>query len=82
MSTANYRFITLRQPAAKLIPQPDSVARLDVDFANSIPELAESFDGWELVDTQLIPFEGDVLIFCTLQMVATAPESPGGIPHD
>lgn len=73
MAATEYRFVTFRQPASKLVPDSDgAVTALTVDFLGSIPELAEHMDGWEVVNFQLVPFDQSVLLVLLLRAQAVA----------
>lgn len=50
-----YRMITFAQPAGKVFPALGTVSSLTVDFTDSIPELAEHMDGWEVINSQVVP---------------------------
>jgi hypothetical protein len=51
-----YRVVTFTQPTRKFFAESvGAVSVQTLDFAGSIPELAEHMDGWEAVNFQLIP---------------------------
>ena len=55
--------MSFRQPTSKLVPgTPDGITRLDLDFIQSIPEMAESMDGWEVINSQVMPLGTDELL--------------------
>ncbi|WP_159794443.1 hypothetical protein [Puerhibacterium puerhi] len=70
-----YRLVTFAFPASQLLPPVGTVNVRTIDFAGSIPELAEHMDGWEVINTQLIP-GGDV-IYVTYSL-RTNVAVPGG----
>lgn len=71
-----YRFVTFRQPATKMIPaQAGGVNSMTVDFANSIPELASQMDGWEVVNFQFSGVDGgDVVLMFLLRTKVSVPD--------
>lgn len=79
MST-EYRLVSFRQPVSAIVPpQIGAVTALTVDFAGSIPEVAQQMDGWTVVNTQLFHAGEDVVIMFTLKLDAVAPDDLGDI---
>lgn len=75
MNRTEYRFVTFRQPAERLVPDQDGgVTSLTVDFLGSVPELADYMDGWEVVSFQITPFETSVLLTVLLRTQLTIPQ--------
>lgn len=65
---SEYRIITFTQPVTVLTDGVVGNAKsLTIDFAESDPALAESMDGWEVINSQIIPAGETVLITFTLR---------------
>ena len=78
--TTEYRFVSFRQPLEKLIPARIGEVRGNtINFGESIPELAPYMDGWDVVNTQIIPMEDSFLWVFTLRLEVKAPEWPGDV---
>lgn len=54
-------------------PEPGSAAIQTVGFANSLPELAEHMDGWDVVTSQIIPMGEVTIMSFTLKTEIAAP---------
>lgn len=51
-----YRFVTFSQPTSTVFPSAvPGASALTLDLAGSIPEVAEHMDGWDVVNTQVLP---------------------------
>lgn len=75
--SSEYRFVTFRQPATALIPANTGDAKsLTVDLVESDPLVAEQMDGWDVVNTQIVPISGEeILIIFTLTTKVNVPEN-------
>lgn len=78
--SSEYRFVTFRQPATALIPPEAGAAKsLTLDLVNSVPEISEQMDGWDVVNTQIVPISGEeILIIFTLTTKVNVPDGTGG----
>lgn len=78
--SSEYRFVTFRQPATALIPpNPGDAKSLTIDLVNSDPTVAEHMDGWEVVNTQIVPLaDGEIMIVFTLTTKVNVPEEGAG----
>lgn len=80
--SSEYRFVTFRQPTSALIhSDPNGARALTLDLLNSAPEIAEQMDGWDVVNTQVLPLgTEEVVIIFTLTTKVGLPEdeSKGG----
>lgn len=77
--SSEYRFVTFRQPATALIPaEPGAATALTLDLLNSTPEVAAQMDGWDVVNTQIVPISGEeILIIFTLTTKVNVPDGGG-----
>lgn len=78
--SSEYRFVTFRQPANALIPPNTGDAKsLTIDLINSDPNVAAQMDGWDVVNTQVVPISGEeILIIFTLTTKVNVPGSNSG----
>lgn len=74
--SSEYRFVTFRQPATALIPANTGDAKsLTIDLINSDPNVAQQMDGWDVVNTQIVPISGEeILIIFTLTTKVNVPQ--------
>lgn len=64
-----YRYVTFRQPQSTLIPPESGGAKVStIDFLGSVPGLAENMDGWEVVNSQVVPIGEEILLVLLLKM--------------
>jgi len=53
-----YRTVSFMFPTAELLGSvPSGVHVRTIDFTSSVPTLAEHVDGWDLVNSQIVPGE-------------------------
>ncbi|SPT53773.1 Uncharacterised protein [Actinomyces bovis] len=57
---------------------PGTAAASTVDFAGSVPDLAENMDGWEAVSHQVIPAEDRVFLSILLRTSLDVPDTLTG----
>jgi hypothetical protein len=51
-----YRILSFMQPTTALLGEvPGGVKSSTLDLASSVPELAEHLDGWDVINSQIIP---------------------------
>lgn len=68
MALTEYRYVTFRQPASLLVPPRAGAVKVStVDFLGSVPELAEYMQDWEVVNSQVLPIDEDVLLVLLLK---------------
>ncbi|KAM9867059.1 hypothetical protein ACIFOC_00381 [Leucobacter aridicollis] len=57
-----YRIVTFTQPVTALAAPPGQAKSLTIDFLSSVPELAENMDGWEVINSQIVPAGENVIL--------------------
>lgn len=70
------------QPTAELLGSiPGGVKVKTIDFANSNPALAGYIDGWEVINSQIVPAGEHTYLVFTLKTEVNIPDSPSGEIH-
>lgn len=75
-----YRLVTFCNKTEAFLPyDPGTATRLDIDFLGSVPELAQSMDGWEPIGFQVIP-SGDVTYLSVMLRIENKyPDTAAGL---
>lgn len=68
-----YRLVSFRWPTAEILPLVTDVKIRTIDFTNSHPQLAEHMDGWEVINTQVIPMGEFTVVIYSMRTVAAEP---------
>jgi len=73
-----YRLVSFMQPTADLLGQdPGGVKVMTVNFTGSLPALAEYVDGWEVINSQIVPAGEYTYLTLMLRTDVAVPDSPG-----
>ena len=67
-----YRIVTFNQPVSAIAGPVGTVRSTTIDFLGSVPELSEQMDGWEIVNSQIIPAGDTVLLTFFLRTTVNA----------
>lgn len=78
--TTDYRLVTFTHPTSALFPATAGAVGINtVDFASSVPELADYMDGWEAIGFQVIPSGDLTYISLMLRTALGVPDTTDGI---